>query len=86
MFEGKGIVFRDGIEYDDNIEIDFRDFTQIQENSWNQFEGFFSKDIKEGQGTYLFANGDKFTCWFKNNLPSGQGIYFSKKNNANLKG
>lgn len=41
-----------------------------------RYKGIFRDDLRSGEGTYYFTNGDKFVGFFLHNVPEGKGTYF----------
>ena len=39
------------------------------------YTGSFVNDVREGQGTYTWANGDSYTGSFSKNKLNGEGTY-----------
>jgi hypothetical protein len=40
-----------------------------------RYEGRFKEDEKDGEGMWVFGNGECFRGWFKDDLPHGKGVY-----------
>ena len=45
----------------------------------SRYEGDFKSGKIEGQGTKVFANGNTYIGWWKNDLQHGSGVYLSVK-------
>lgn len=41
-----------------------------------RYNGIFRDNLRSGEGTYYFTNGDKFVGFFLYNVPEGKGTYF----------
>jgi hypothetical protein len=42
---------------------------------WEKYEGEFSNNVKNGEGTLYLLNGDKFKGMFLNDQVNGKGVY-----------
>lgn len=65
-------------------EID-EEYVCIYKGNWIKYEGYYTRDKREGAGKIYFKNG----CWkgnFKNGQPNGDGLYQCYKTNKITKG
>ena len=51
-----------------------------------KFEGDFINDKYEGNGKYIFENGNYYIGEFKNDLKHGKGIIYYKNGNIKYEG
>ena len=50
------------------------------------FEGEYINDKKEGNGKYIWEDGEYYVGQFKNNLPNGKGISYYSNNKIKYEG
>ncbi len=51
-------------------------FAASDSNDALSYEGYFENDVRSGNGTSKWKNGDKYVGQFKNDFRSGFGIYY----------
>lgn len=80
VFEGKGRMINENFsELSQENAIDYNDFDcEKNFNLWKEYCGEFKNDKKEGIGTLLFSNGEKFVGIFKDNKAEGSGAFQTK--------
>ena len=57
--------------------------TEYYSNGKIKYEGDYINDKREGNGKYIYENGEYYLGQCKNNLKHGKGIYYYK--NGNIK-
>ena len=84
-FHGLGVLYNIFIIKNNEFEIDFHNFNQI-EDKWVRYEGEFNNDLRDGKGRLEFANGDILISEFKLNSIDGEGIFIRKSNGLRIIG
>jgi hypothetical protein len=56
---------------------DYKDFNKLA-NYWLKYEGDFKLDKKDGFGTLLLSNGEKFVGNFANDTVHGFGVFHTQ--------
>lgn len=51
-----------------------------------RYEGQFKNGLIEGQGTKIFANGDRYVGTFKNDQMNGTGVWYSMADQTKRQG
>jgi len=76
-FHGKGVVYNE-VPAQLRGEFDFTNFDNVG-NFWVKYEGWFINDNKEGSGTLILSNGERFQGYFKDDMVSGRGMFYTLK-------
>ncbi|KRX10097.1 Protein kinase-like domain [Pseudocohnilembus persalinus] len=79
MFNGYATLFNENPQNSDT-NINYKNFDQIG-NCWNKYLGHFENDLKHGQGTLYFTNGEFFQGQFYHNKIDGNGIFYTYRGN-----
>ena len=66
--------------------IDYTNLNCWDRKTWLSYEGEFIDDKKEGFGTVMFPNGDKFSGCFKGDCIEGFGSYYSVSTKEHING
>ncbi len=77
-FNGPGILIRENQErYEGNFMNGKKNGFGVQfyPGGAVRYKGDFQEDLRSGQGTYYFTNGDKYVGYFFENVPQGKGTY-----------
>lgn len=73
-FNGKGTVYNE-----DPLPLegafDFSNFDLVSE-VWVKYEGEFSQDTKDGVGTLVLNNGEKYIGQFQKDMIHGRGAFY----------
>lgn len=72
-FNGRGVLFNH-VPQMVSSDFDGRNFEDLR-SSWIMFEGSFKNGKKNGLGTVVIANGDKFVGNFVDDVVEGEGSY-----------
>jgi hypothetical protein len=78
-YEGPGILIRENQErYEGDFRYGKKDGLGVQfyPGGMVRYKGEFKEDMRAGQGTYYFTNGDKYVGYFVGNVPQGKGTYY----------
>ncbi|GHB53852.1 hypothetical protein [Persicitalea jodogahamensis] len=78
-YNGPGILIRENQErYEGNFQNGKKHGFGVQYYPGGaiRYKGIFRDDLRSGEGTYYFTNGDKFVGFFLHNVPEGKGTYF----------
>ncbi len=78
-YEGPGILIRENQErYEGHFQRGQKHGFGVQYYPGGavRYKGIFRDDLRSGEGTYYFTNGDKFVGFFLHNVPEGKGSYF----------
>lgn len=74
-FHGEGKIFNEDMEMNEEIYINYKNFSSIGEN-WVRYEGMFDMDNKHGQGILIFKDGSRFEGSFISDAVDGDGTYY----------
>ncbi|EAR92999.2 kinase domain protein (macronuclear) [Tetrahymena thermophila SB210] len=75
LFDGQGILYN---QFPENLQNSFSysDFNKIS-NYWKVYEGEFQLGLKNGSGTLVFTNEEKYSGKFINDKVNGEGVFYS---------
>ncbi|KAL4451147.1 hypothetical protein ABPG74_021469 [Tetrahymena malaccensis] len=78
LFDGQGILYN---QFAENLQNSFSysDFNKIS-NYWKVYEGEFQLGLKNGSGTLVFTNEEKYSGKFVNDKVNGEGVFYSNDN------
>ncbi|KAL4490978.1 hypothetical protein ABPG72_008714 [Tetrahymena utriculariae] len=78
LFDGQGILYN---QFPENLQNSFSysDFNKIS-NYWKVYEGEFQLGLKNGSGTLVFTNEEKYSGKFINDKINGEGVFYSNDN------
>ncbi|WP_373514457.1 hypothetical protein [Persicitalea sp.] len=78
-FNGPGILVRENQErYEGHFQNGRKHGFGVQYYPGGavRYKGIFRDDLRSGEGTYYFTNGDKYVGFFLKNVPDGKGTYY----------